>query len=75
MKAMRPNNLVQVQRRDSYGLVRVYPVNQLALIFALLLKRRTFSPEDLSHIERLGFELEWVPQDIPLGDDTDNNDE
>jgi hypothetical protein len=54
-----------VQRRDSYGTVRVYPVNATAELFTRLTGRKTLSPADLGLIELLGYEVEWVPQDIP----------
>ena len=56
------NQVVKVQRRDSYGTVRIYPVNRAAQTFAALCGRRTLSPEDLGLIEYLGFVVEWVPQ-------------
>lgn len=53
-----------VQRRDSYGTVRIYPVNDTAKLLARLTGRKTLSPEDLGLIELLGFQVEWVPQDL-----------
>lgn len=51
----------RVQRRDSYGTVRIYPVGLVAQTFAALCGRKTLSPEELGLIECLGFEIEWLP--------------
>lgn len=53
-----------IQMRQSYGQVRIYPKNRVAVSLLGLTGRKTFKQEDLVLIEALGFEIQWVPMGL-----------
>lgn len=62
MTPSKPLCLVQV--RVNYGHARTYPVNGIAKLLAALTLKKTFTLEALQLIDRLGFEIEYVPTSI-----------
>lgn len=59
MAASQPN-VVQYFQRQVYGVFKIYPANEPALKFAVLLGQKTFSVQELNQIEALGFKVEQV---------------
>lgn len=51
---------VEVQVKSVYGNKLIYPVNQAAQEFALLIGKMTFSASNIEHIKKLGFEVKQV---------------
>lgn len=51
---------IQVTKKNQYGVERVFPVDDNAETFSKFTGRKTFSPEDLETIRKLGFEVEYV---------------
>jgi hypothetical protein len=45
--------------KQVYGNETIYPVNDVALIFASLTGKKTLNPSDLTKITQLGFEIEF----------------
>ncbi len=58
---------LQVQRRDVYGHIRIYPINDAAKLLVRLTGRRTLYPADLQVAELLGFKIEWIPMTVDVG--------
>jgi hypothetical protein len=56
--------VVKLQIRSSYGVDRIYPVNETARLFVRLTGRKTFLPADLGPIQALGYSVEWIPQTL-----------
>ncbi len=48
---------VLIEIKSAYGQKRIYPVNEIALALAKLMRRKTFDMEDLETIKVLGFEI------------------
>lgn len=55
-----------VQSRLKYGRGLIYPVNATAKLLALLTGKKTLTVGDLQVIDRLGFEVEYVPPSIEV---------
>lgn len=58
--------LLQVQVRNVFGTERIYPINDTAKQFALLLKRPTLTKNDLGILKGVGIKIEFMPQHINL---------
>lgn len=61
------NRTVMLQIRFSYGVERIYPMNEDAKRFAELCGRKTLSPPDVILITKLGFKVEWLPLTLKVG--------
>lgn len=55
------DSLLKLQVRSVYGTERIYPMNTQAQILADLIRKKTFTKEDVATMQRLGFAIEWVP--------------
>jgi len=55
-----------VQLRNVYGNRRIYPCNTSARLFCALAGTKTLSEAHLTHIRELGYEIEWIPESIPV---------
>lgn len=51
---------IQVFARSVYGKIAIYPANEAAEIFSVLVGKKTFTPFDLSLLAKLGHEVEYV---------------
>ena len=50
--------IIQVEQRNVYGSVKFYPLNQLAVQFATLMRQKTFDAANLKEIKALGVSVE-----------------
>lgn len=50
--------IIQVEQRSVYGSVKFYPLNQLAVQFAALMRQKTFDAANLKEIKALGVSVE-----------------
>lgn len=57
---------LQVQIQSKYGRDLIYPINTTAKNFAKLLKKKTFSEDELLQIQILGYEIEWILRSLDL---------
>ncbi len=57
-------NKVQLQIKRSYGQERIYPKNETARNLCALTGRVTFLKLDLPYILALGYDIEWVPEEL-----------
>ena len=55
---------IQVEQRNVYGSIKIYPVNELAEQFAQLMKQKTFDAVNLRDIKRMGIDIEVQVQSI-----------
>ena len=51
---------IQVFARSVYGKIAIYPANEAAEIFSVLIGKKTFTAFDLSLFAKLGHEVEYV---------------
>ena len=51
---------IQVEIKDVYGAMKVYPVCQKAKLFSKIANTKTLTEETLKNIERLGYQLEVI---------------
>jgi len=51
---------IQVFARSVYGKMAIYPANEAAEIFSVLIGKKTFTTFDLSLLAKLGHEVEYV---------------
>lgn len=56
--AARPT--IQLRKREVYGNVTFYPIDQTAKDFAELLGQKTITNRDMALIERIGFTIQFV---------------
>jgi hypothetical protein len=54
------NTVISIKEKSVYGNTLIYPNNDVAVKFALLLGKKTFAPFDLKIIESLGYEIEYI---------------
>ena len=50
--------ILKVRIKTVYGNDLIYPVNEVAMIFASLVGKKTFDLGDIENIKKLGFTLE-----------------
>lgn len=62
MSAPDANRTVRLQPRSAYGVRRIYPVNLTARLLAGLTGKATLSEADVALIQKIGFEIEWIPE-------------
>jgi len=55
---------IQVNIKQVYGVERIYPVNDQAIILTQLTKKKTLDREDINLIKKLGYEVEVVAEKI-----------
>lgn len=56
---------LEVQLKTSYGVDRIYPMNEAAKKLAALMQAKSFTKTDLTKIKDLGFKIKWVPIELP----------
>lgn len=54
------NTLVQIEVRRVYGVPAIYPVNDIAKIFAMIAGTKTLTKAVINDIKLLGFTIEQV---------------
>lgn len=59
-----PAKKCEVIVRDVYGIPKVYPVNDVANLFAEIAGKKTMSAADLKRIEALGFEVVQIVRPV-----------
>lgn len=59
-------NPVQVEVRNVYGNELIYPANDTAKTFAVLIGKKTLDRNDFRLIRLLGFEVEQIRQPVPM---------
>lgn len=57
-------SIVLIQQRIKYGRVLTYPVNLAAQLITRLIGRKTLKAHEIQLIDRLGFEVEYVPTSV-----------
>lgn len=50
-------NIIKVKIKAAFNMELIYPVNEPAIIFVKLLKKKTLSRSELEMIKQLGFEI------------------
>ena len=55
---------IQVNIKQVYGVERIYPVNEQALILAQLTRKKTLDRADINLIKKLGYNVEVVAEKI-----------
>ena len=55
-------NKIEITVKNVYGVERIFPVNETALIFARIIGRKTFDEAHLSLIRSLGYVVEQVTE-------------
>lgn len=57
---------VLLQLRSAYGRDRIYPVCKTSQDLTALTGRKTLLESDLAVIQRLGFDIRWLPATVEL---------
>ena len=52
--------IVEIEVKNVYGILTVYPVNETAKVFAEIANTKTLTHTTLCHIEKLGYEINEV---------------
>ena len=60
------NQNITVEIKDVYGVSKVYPVCDEAKIFAAIAGTKTLRPEDIKHIQTLGYAVEIKQREVRL---------
>jgi hypothetical protein len=55
---------IQVNIKQVYGVDRIYPVNDKAIILTQLTNKKTLDKRDIELIKRLGYEIEVITNKI-----------
>jgi hypothetical protein len=55
---------IQVNIKQVYGVERIYPVNDQAIILAQLTRKKTLDRTDINLIKKLGYNVEVVAEKI-----------
>ena len=55
---------IQVNIKQVYGVERIYPVNDQAIILTQLTKKKTLDRADINLIKKLGYDVEVVAEKI-----------
>jgi len=55
---------IQVNIKQVYGVERIYPVNDQAIILAQLTRKKTLDRADINLIKKLGYDVEVVAEKI-----------
>jgi hypothetical protein len=55
---------IQVNIKQVYGVERIYPVNDQAIILAQLTRKKTLDRADINLIKKLGYNVEVVAEKI-----------
>jgi hypothetical protein len=66
MLAANQCNTIVVEVRDVYGVSKVYPVCGEAQIFAAIAGTKTLRPEDIKHIQMLGYEIQIKQPEVNI---------
>jgi hypothetical protein len=63
---MNQNEILEVEIRNVYGKGLLYPVNNVAKLFAKLLDVKTFSKQQIEDIKSLGYVVGQVRMEVVL---------
>lgn len=63
---MNNTNKVEITVKNVYGIDRIFPVNETAKLFALLIARKTFDNSHLDLMKKLGYEVSQITEKITL---------
>jgi hypothetical protein len=55
---------IQINIKQVYGVERIYPVNDQAIILAQLTRKKTLDRTDINLIKKLGYNVEVVAEKI-----------
>jgi len=55
---------IQINIKQVYGVERIYPVNDQAIILAQLTRKKTLDRADINLIKKLGYNVEVVAEKI-----------
>jgi len=55
---------IQINIKQVYGVERIYPVNDQAIILTQLTKKKTLDRADINLIKKLGYDVEVVAEKI-----------
>ena len=55
---------IQINIKQVYGVERIYPVNDQAIILAQLTRKKTLDRADINLIKKLGYDVEVVVEKI-----------
>jgi len=55
---------IKVNIKQVYGVERIYPVNDQAIILAQLTRKKTLDRADINLIKKLGYDVEVVAEKI-----------
>ena len=55
---------IQVNIKQVYGVERIYPINDQAIILAQLTRKKTLDRADINLIKKLGYNVEVVAEKI-----------
>ena len=58
------NTLLQIQQRSVYGVLTIYPINDVAQRFAEIAGTKTLTPKTLKLAEQLGFTIQVQAEDV-----------
>lgn len=57
---MKQQDTIEVRQKCVYGVDKIYPVNESAKTFCLLLKQKTLTDLDVCQIQKLGYNVTWT---------------
>jgi|TARA_R110002012_G_scaffold267749_1_gene451685 hypothetical protein len=55
---------LQVEIKNVYGVERIYPINETALNFSHLIRKKTLEQNDINLIKKLGFKIKVITKQL-----------
>ena len=56
--------IIQVKIKNVYGVERIYPVNDNAILLTKLLKKKTIDRNEIEVIKKLGYQIEVLTETL-----------
>jgi ribosomal protein L19 len=56
--------IIQVKIKNVYGVERIYPVNDTAILLIKLLKKKTIDRDEIEVIKKLGYQIEVITESL-----------
>jgi translation initiation factor 6 (eIF-6) len=56
--------IIQVKIKNVYGVERIYPVNDNAILLTKLLKKKTIDRDEIEVIKKLGYQIEVLTDQL-----------
>ena len=56
--------IIQVKIKNVYGVERIYPVNDNAILLTKLLKKKTIDRDEIEVIKKLGYQIEVLTETL-----------